>query len=120
MKSFADLLTAHVIKLQQEQGKLIKQKELAEMLGVGETSLNLAWNKKRPPSKKLVEICSLYFKDMEFYDAVGIERPEPLLSYTRRNWGNVSDEDKKKIAALISKHTTEPIPNDERTKPAKP
>ena len=120
VKSFSDLLTANVIKLQQEQGKLIKQKELAELLGVGETSLNLAWNKKRPPSKKLVEICALYFKDMEFYDAVGVERPEPLLSYTRRNWGSVPDAIKERIAKDISKYTEEPLPGDERPKPAKP
>lgn len=61
MGTFAELLTEHVIRLQQEQGKLIKQKQLVVLLGIGETSLNLAWNAKRPPSKKLVEKCALFF-----------------------------------------------------------
>jgi hypothetical protein len=115
MNAFSDLLTMHVIKLQQEQGRLVKQKELVDLLGVGETSLNLAWNNKRPPSKSLVEKCAVYFQDPEFYDAAGMERPEPLLAYTRRNWGSVPDETKKRIAAEIAKFTSEPIPGDKST-----
>ncbi|MBE3139235.1 MAG: hypothetical protein IMZ53_01485 [Thermoplasmata archaeon] len=113
MKTFSELLTAHVIQLQQEQGRLINQKQLAGLLVIGETSLNLAWNGKRPPSKTLVEKCAVYFNDMRFYDAARMERPEPLLAYTRRNWGSVPGESKKKIAEEVAQYSNEPLPKDD-------
>lgn len=120
MRAFSELLTAHVIQLQQEEGRLIKQKELAVYLDIGETTLNLAWNGKRPPSKKLVEKCAIYFKDMSFYDTASMDRPEPLLTYTQRNWENIPDEIKKKIAEEVSRFTDEAIPENDGSKTAKP
>jgi hypothetical protein len=110
METFAQLLTVHVIQLQNEKGRLIKQKQLVELLEVGETSLNLAWNGKRPPSKNLVEKCAVFFNDMRFYDVAGMDRPEPLQAYIRRNLGNVPEEVKKKIAEEVAQYTTEPLP----------
>jgi hypothetical protein len=119
MKTFADLLTRHFIKLQQEMGRLVRQRELVDLLDVGETTLNLAWNNKRPPSKILVEKCAVYFNDPEFYDAAGMERPEPLLEYTRRNWRSVPDETKRRIATTIAEYTNEPVPGEQGTETSK-
>lgn len=95
-------------------------KDFSEHVGMDNVYLNKIYNGKRKAGEKTIQQLANYFNDPRFYDAGNIDRPEPLLNYTRRNWGSVPDEDKKKIAAVISKHTTEPIPNDERTKPAKP
>jgi hypothetical protein len=113
VETFADLLTSHVIKLQQEQNRIIKQKELVDLLGVGETTLNLAWNGKRPPSKTLVEKCARYFSDLRFYDAAGMSRPDPLLHYTTKHWGEVPENIRKKIAEEVALYTNEKAPVDE-------
>jgi DNA-binding XRE family transcriptional regulator len=113
METFPDLLTHHVIELQSKQGRLIKQKELAQILGVGETSLNLAWNGKRPPSDELAIKCAEYFQDPRFYDIKDLPRPEPYLDYLKRNWEHVPKKMRKQIAEQLSSYTTEKPPKDQ-------
>jgi hypothetical protein len=119
METFSELLTAHVIRLQQVRGRLINQKQLAAMLAVGETSLNLAWNGKRPPSKNLVEKCAVFFLDMKFYDVSGFQRPNEKLNYVERNWEKLPGETQTRIAEEVGYYTTEPVPTDDGAKATK-
>jgi hypothetical protein len=75
--------------------------------------LNKIYNGRRKAGEKTIQHLANYFKDPRFYDAIGLDRPEILLSYTRRNWGNMPTEGKKKIAEEVSRYTTEPLPMDE-------
>jgi hypothetical protein len=103
METFSELLTIHVIALQQKKGKIINQKQLAGLLEVGETTLNLAWNGKRPPSKKLVDKCAVFFSDMRFYDVAKMTRPDPRLHYINRHWNETPEDVQQKIADNIAR-----------------
>jgi hypothetical protein len=120
VKTVKELLTEHFLKWQSDSGEVKRQTEFAAFIGESEKYLSLVMSGTRAPSKRQVEHFADFFKDPRFYDAVGLERPDPLLAYTRRNWGSVPDELKQRIADEIAQYTSEPLPNGGETETAKP
>jgi hypothetical protein len=70
-------------------------------------------NDRRNAGEKTIQQLAEFFGDPRFYDVVGMDRPEKFLTYTRRNWGTVPDEVKKKIAEEVSRYATEPVPKED-------
>ena len=106
------LLLEYYLAWQKQVGEVRTWKDFAELIGMDYVYLNKIYNGKRKAGEKTLHQLANYFKDPRFYDAGGIDRPEPLLNYTRRNWGSVPDETKRRIAKEVSEHTNEPIPDD--------
>jgi transcriptional regulator with XRE-family HTH domain len=113
------LLLEYYLAWQKDAGEDRPWKEFAKVIGIDNAYLNKIYNGKRKAGSKTIRQLADYFNDPRFYDAAALDRPEPLLSYTRRNWGSVPDEVKKRIAEDISRYTSEPIPDkNDRTKTA--
>lgn len=95
----------------------------AKYLGYSRPAVSLWLNGDKDISEDallhmLPKIASLL--GLEIYDELEIERPNLLLEYANRHWNNVPLKEQQKIAALISKHTDEPLPNDtQETKSAR-
>jgi transcriptional regulator with XRE-family HTH domain len=109
---FQDLLLEKYLEWQRLVGERKNLKQFAEHIGIGEKYLNLLWNAKREPSLNVIETLVLFFKDPRFYDAVGLPRPDPVLSYAERHWKEIPKEVGKRIADEIGKYTTEKPPED--------
>lgn len=114
-----DLLLQYYLDWQRQRGEIGTWKQFSEEIGVEYVYLNKIFNGKRRVGEKIVQTLADYFKDQRFYDAADIERPDPLLAYTRRNWGSVPDELKQRIADEIAQYTSEPLPNGGETETAK-
>ena len=106
------LLLEYFLAWQKSIGEKKSWKDFADQIGIDHVYLNKIYNGKRNAGEKTIKHLSKYFNDPRFYDTVGLDRPEPLLSYVRRNWGSLPEEVKKKIAEEVSHHTTEPLPKD--------
>ena len=109
----SDLLFEKFLEYQQAAGTRKTLKQFAEDIGLGQVYLNRLMNGRRSAGEKTIIHLAEYFKDPRFYDAAGLDRPEALLIYTRRNWGQVPEEVKKKIADQVAQYTTEKPPKDE-------
>jgi transcriptional regulator with XRE-family HTH domain len=114
------LLLEHYLAWLKEEGEVKSWKDFAETIGIDNVYLNKIYNGKRNAGEKTIKQLADYFHDPRFYDVGGIDRPEPLLNYTRRNWGSVPDEIKNQIAEDVSKYTSEPVPGKEGTDTTKP
>jgi transcriptional regulator with XRE-family HTH domain len=112
-KSFKELLFEKFLEWQKGEKKIKTQKEFADHIGIKEASLNHIMSGRRPPSRRNIEYLAELFKDPRFYDAAEMDRPEPLLTYTKRNWGRVPDETKKRIVEEISHYSDEPVPTED-------
>jgi hypothetical protein len=111
VKTTKELLVEHLVKWHYESGEDKSQAEFAALIGETEKYLSQIMN-GRKPSKRQTILFAEVLNDPRFYDAAGIDRPEPLLSYTKRNWGSIPEEVKKNIAEQISAYTTEKPPQD--------
>jgi transcriptional regulator with XRE-family HTH domain len=107
-----DLLLEYYLAWQKEQGDIRTWKEFAQVIGVEYVYLNKIFNGKRHAGEKTIQQLADYFQDNRFYDAADLERPEPLLSYTRRNWGSMPDDVKHRIAEEVAHYTSEPLPEN--------
>ena len=110
--SVKDLLFEKYMEFQRTSKQRRTLKEFSEYIGIGQVHLNRLMNQKRKAGEKTIIRLADFFRDMRFYDAAGLDRPEPLLTYTRRNWGNVPDEIKKKIADEVAQYSAEPLPKN--------
>ena len=98
---------------QKQVGEIKTWKDFADVIGIDHVYLNKIYNGKRNAGEKTVQHLSQYFNDPRFYDAVGMDRPEALLTYTKRNWGSLPEEVKKKIAEEVSQYSKEPLPKED-------
>jgi transcriptional regulator with XRE-family HTH domain len=107
-----ELLFEKYMEYQKISKKRKTLKEFSEYIGIGQVHLNRLMNGRRKAGEKTIARLADFFNDPGFYDAVGMDRPEPLLTYTKRNWGSVPEEVKKKIAEEVSQYTTDPLPEN--------
>ena len=114
------LLLEYYLAWQKQVGDVKTWKDFAEKIGIDNVYLNKIYNGKRKAGEKTIQQLADHFKDPRFYDAVGMDRPEPLLTYVRRNWSSVPEETKIKIANEVSRTTIDPVPDDEGTETTKP
>ena len=114
-----ELLFEKYMDYQKASGQRKTLKEFSEHIGIGQVHLNRLMNERRKAGEKTVVHLAEFFSDPRFYDAAELDRPEPLLSYTRRNWPNVPEEVKRKIAKEVADYTTEPLPKEDGTAAAK-
>ena len=107
------LLLEYFLAWEKEEGEIKTWKEFAEHCGFDHIYLNKIYNGKRKAGEKTIQQLANYFRDPRYYDAAGMDRPEPMTSYIRRNLGMAPDEVKKKIAEELSQYSSEPLPTDE-------
>jgi transcriptional regulator with XRE-family HTH domain len=107
------LLFEYYLAWQRQVGEIKTWKDFSDLIGIDHVYLNKIYNGKRNAGEKTIQHLSKYFNDPRFYDAVGLDRPELLLTYTKRNWGSLPEEVKKKIAEEVAQYTSDPIPNNE-------
>jgi hypothetical protein len=112
MLTVRDLLNEHLVRWQYESGVNKKQSEFAAYIGESEKYLSMVMN-GRKLSRRQVRQFAEFFNDPRFYDAYGMDRPEPLTQYILRALPKAPEEVQKKIAKELAPYTTEPIPNGE-------
>ena len=110
-----DLILEHRLALQNEQKRLISEKEMAEIVGINDKYFNHIFNMRRKLSPKVTKVLADFFDDPRFYDAAGIKRPDKSLDLVNRNWWRLSERTKKKIDKLVVEDTG----NEPRTQPRK-
>jgi transcriptional regulator with XRE-family HTH domain len=108
-----DLLLEKLLEYQQQSGERKTLKQFAEYIGMGQVYLNQIMNGRRSAGEKTIAHLANFFKDMRFYDAVELPRPDPNLNYITRHWGETPKEIQQKIAEEIARFTTEEAPNDD-------
>jgi hypothetical protein len=91
-KTTSELLMEHLLKWQLESGETRTQREFATHIGENEKYLSMVMNGRKPSERQTIQFAE-FFNDPRFYDAVIMDRPEPLLTYTKRNWGRLSEVD---------------------------
>jgi transcriptional regulator with XRE-family HTH domain len=107
-----DLLFEKYLEYQKQSGKKVTEKQFSEYIGMGQVYLNQIMNGRRSAGEKTIAHLANFFQDMRFYDAVGLPRPDQLLLYIIRHWGEVPEEVRKKLAEEISPYTSEKVPDD--------
>jgi hypothetical protein len=107
----SELLLEKYLEMQQKEGERISLKAFSERIGIDDKYLNHVINGRRKLSERLAITLANYFKDPRFYDAAGLPRPEPMLSYVIRHWGELSPEAKDKIGETTAQYTTESPPD---------
>jgi transcriptional regulator with XRE-family HTH domain len=112
MLTVRDLLNEHFVKWQYESGVNKKQAEFATYVGESQKYLSMIMN-GRKPSKRQVQLFAEFFKDPRFYDAYGMERPEPLTQFILRTLPLAPENIQKEIAEKLTPYTTELMPNGE-------
>jgi hypothetical protein len=115
-----ELLFEKYMDYQKASGQRKTMKQFSEFIGIGQVHMNRLMNERRKAGEKTIVHLADFYQDMRFYDAAGIERPEPLLTYTRRNWGKMPEDVKIRIAKEVAHYTTEPIPEDDGVETTKP
>lgn len=106
------LLLEYYLAWQKELGEIKTWKEFSEKIDLDYVYLNKIYNGRRKAGEKTIQHLANHFKDPRYYDAAGMDRPEPVTAYIRRNLGGVPDEVKKKIAEEISQYTSELPPEN--------
>jgi hypothetical protein len=104
MSRLADLLFKKYMEWQQELGERKTLKEFAEHIDIGNVFLNQLMNDRRSAGEKTIKHLAEFFHDLSFYDAVGIPRPDPLLTFIIKQWGSLSEDGQKKIAEEMKKY----------------
>lgn len=97
-----DLLLEHYLAMQTEQKRKITEKQFAQLIGVNDKYYSNIYNLRQKPSEKIVIQLANFFEDPRFYDACGMERPDPSLDNLNRNWWRLSDDTKREIDRLVS------------------
>src|SRR3989304_7193714 len=98
------------LEWQTNEGESKNVSEFADYLDVNRSLLSFWMNGSREPNEENRIKIALKL-GFEVYDVIGMERPNLLYLYTNRNWDNVPEKIQKQIAELISKYSTEPMPN---------
>lgn len=112
--SLRKLLFEKYLEYQKQAEKKVTEKQFAEYIGLGPVFLNQIMNGRRSAGEKTIEHLAKFFSDLRFYDSIGLPRPDPLLHYTTRHWGEAPREVHQKIADEIAKYTTEKKPDDKK------
>lgn len=90
-------------ELQIKYGRKLSLDDFAEMLGCSPSTLSHWMNGRRKPGpeyiKKLEELFGL-----EVYDALEINRPDPLLRYIENNWQRLQPDQQKAIHEEVEKY----------------
>jgi transcriptional regulator with XRE-family HTH domain len=97
-----NLLFEKYMDFQRTSGGRKSLKQFAEYIGVGEVYLNRLMNERRNAGEKAIVKLANFFSDLRFYDAAGMDRPDPQLVELRRAWGRLPDEEKKRIAEIAA------------------
>ena len=108
-----ELLFEKFMEYQKNSGQRKTLKEFSEYIGVGQVYLNRLMNQKRKAGEKTIHHLADFFTDPRFYDVAKLDRPEPSLTYIKRNWGKVPNEIKNKIVQEVAQYSIEPLPKDD-------
>jgi len=110
--NFSKFLELKFLEWQQKEGGRKTVSEFAEHVGFSPSAVSLWWNGTRKPTRenirKLAEVLG-----PEVYDALGLERPDPLLTYVAKSWDELKPEQARAIAEQVEKYVTE---NDKKSK----
>jgi transcriptional regulator with XRE-family HTH domain len=97
-------------QIKEEESKNVT--EFADFLNVNRSLLSYWMNGSREPSEE--NIIKIAFKlGFEVYDVLKKKRPNILHLYANRNWDNVPEKEQIRIAQIIAKHSSEPLPGDD-------
>jgi len=102
-----DLLFEKYMDYQKASGGRKTLKQFSEYIGVGQVYLNRLMNERRNTSDKLIQNFAVFFDDPRFYDAAGMDRPDPRLVEVRRSWGSLPEEEKKRIGEIVGPYATD-------------
>src|SRR3990167_1834805 len=115
MSSFTNWITRQFLEWQAKEGKRKTIEEFATYLGISRPLLTMWMNGNKKPGKENIKILAETF-GVEIFDVLGLERPNPIHFYVERNWDKAPEKVLKQIAEIISKYTTEPVPNGTKAK----
>lgn len=87
--------------MEKEEGRHIPIKELAARIGIYDKYFNNIYNGNQAPSAAMIEVMADFWDDPRFYDAAGMDRPDPLLRIVIRKWGQISVDTQRELVAKI-------------------
>lgn len=90
-------------ELQIKYGRKLSLDDFAEMLGCSPSTLSHWMNGRRKPGHEYIKKLEELF-GMEVYDALELDRPDPLLRYIETNWENLKPEQQKAIHEEVEKY----------------
>jgi transcriptional regulator with XRE-family HTH domain len=102
-----NLLFEHFMIYQNKVRRVITQKEFADLVGVDDKVYNNIYHGRQKASKTVINRLAEYFDDLRFYDAAGMDRPDPLLFSVQRNWEKIPNAVRKKISETIAPYIAE-------------
>ncbi len=95
------LIFEHWQKIENKRGDRVTLKQLAGMIGIEYSYFNHIYNERRPPTEEQIDALYDYFHDPRFYDAAGLPRPDFTLRLVIKNWGQMSQTTRRKIAKIV-------------------
>lgn len=112
MTPYAKLLLETYLDLQKKQNRYITNKDFADIMGVGEITMNLLKNgKRKKPSYKTAHTMYLKTGDRRFMELAGFTVPADQqseisqeLSRLNNAWQFVPDERRHQIAEEVEKY----------------
>lgn len=107
------------LEWQAQSGEIKSQREFADYLGVGNTSLsNWISGYRLPTGENIARLASKL--GPEIYDQLGLARPDPDLQAIVQNWEHLSPKERRQFVDIVVKKAEEatepsasPIPDNE-------
>lgn len=104
---FTDWLNRRQLDYQAKVGRKLSLDDFAQLYGCSRPTLSLWLNGHRKPGLEYIKrIEELYGPGV--YDALEIERPDPLLRYIETNWEHLKPEQQKAIHEEVARYLGNP------------
>lgn len=107
------------LELQVKEGRRISIDELAALFGCSRPLLSHWMNGRRRPGPEYVRRLEELFGP-EVYDALEIERPDPVLRYIENNWERLDPDQQKAIYEEIANYLGTETSDEGLSDPTKP
>jgi len=103
--ALSELLFKKYMEWQQQLGERRTLKQFSEHIGIGQVYLNQIMNGRRSAGEKTIMHLAEFFRDMNFYDAVNLPRPDPALTFIIRHWKDLPTDVQEKIEREIKHYS---------------
>jgi transcriptional regulator with XRE-family HTH domain len=96
MNKFANYMLEQMHKYEVQSGRRVTQEEFAKYIGVTQQNVSNWISGKYPPSSDHLKALARAFGP-EVYDALDLERPDPIYEFLSTYWSELNDEIKRQI-----------------------
>ena len=104
--NFPEYIEAQFVKWQSAQGKRKTIQEFADYLEISQALLSMWMNGKRTPGHENIVRLAENFGP-EVYDALGLARPDPDLTYIDQHWDELSPALRRQLREQAEKYVTD-------------